>query len=243
MGRSIDDDETVRKRSAWLLPLGIFTVTFILSAMILLLYLAPSAPSLFEEQVTPTSRGDAVRLTVRGHRFNIPANYLQYASARQGGEHHELELFALLPGMSGWSNWNADSFTSNAPDSAVIYMTIRAERVGLSEADRLKRVYLGYVTDTHGTPGPYGLTQFSFRADSGYEDEDLFVGQTEKGPVVLRCVHLSREVPSPNCLRDTLIARDVSLTSRFKRTQLDHWREIADGVDRLIASFQPRGSR
>jgi len=239
MSRSFnDDDETVRKRSAWLLPLGVFFVTFVLSAMFLLLYLAPSAPSLFEEQVAPTSRNDIIRLTVNGHRFFIPANYLQYASARQGGEHHELDLFALLPDMTGWSNWSADSFTSNAPDSPVIFLTIRAEKTGLRETDRLKRVYFGYVTDQRGAAGPYGLRQFAFRADSGYHDEDLFVGETENGPMVLRCVRLSHDVPSPNCLRDVLITRGVSLTYRFKRSQLDHWHQIGTGVDKLIASFE-----
>ena len=238
MGRSIDDDETVRKRSAWLLPAAVFFVTFVLSAMFLLLYLAPSAPNLFEEQVTPTSRADIIRLTVQGHRFNIPAKYLQYASARQGGERHELELFALLPDMTGWSNWDAENFISNAADSPLIYLTIRAEKIGLRETDRLKRVYLGYVKNPRGTPGPNGLTEFTFRQDSGYRDEDLYVGETEKGPVVMRCVRFSHVVPSPSCLRDTLIAPGVSLSYRFKRRHLDHWREIAKGVDKLIASFE-----
>jgi len=240
MSRSFDDDETVRKRSAWLLPLGVFVITFVLSAMFLLLYLAPSAPSLFEEQVTPTSRTDPIRLTVRGQKFDIPAKYLMYASARQGGERHELELFALVPDMTGWSNWNADSFTNNSPDSPVIYLTIRAESIGFTEAERFKRVYLGYLANPRGAPGPYGLTQFAFRPDSGYRDEDLFVGQTAKGLMVLRCVRVSAEVPSPNCLRDTLISQDISLTYRFKRAHLGEWREIGDGVDKLIASFRKR---
>ena len=238
MGRSIDDDETVRKRSAWWLPAVVFFVTFVLSAMFLLLYLAPSAPNLFEEQVTPTSRTDSIALTVRGHRFHIPANYLQYASTRQGGERHELELFALLPDMTGWSNWSADTFNGNAPDSPVIFLTIRAEKVGLRETDRLKRVYLGYVANPRGAPGPHGLTEYTFRPNSGYRDEDLYVGTTEKGPVVMRCVRFSHEVPSPSCLRDTLLAQGVSLSYRFKRSRLDHWLEISEGVDKLIASFE-----
>jgi len=238
MSRSIDDDETVRKRSAWLLPLGVFFVTFVLSAMFLLLYLAPSAPSLFEEQVVPTSRTDIIHLAVNGRRFHIPANYLQYASARQGGERHELDLFALLPDLTGWSNWSADSFTSNAPDARVIFITVRSDKIGLTETDRLKRVYLGYVTNQHGRPGPFGLTQFAFRPDSGYRDEDLFVGETEKGPMVLRCVRLSHEVPSPSCLRDTMLKRGIALSYRFKRSQLEHWSEIGSGVDRLIESFE-----
>ena len=54
MSRITDDDETIRKRSGWLIPLAVFLVTFALSALFLLIYLAPSAPSLFQEQVSPT---------------------------------------------------------------------------------------------------------------------------------------------------------------------------------------------
>jgi hypothetical protein len=242
MSRTADDDEIVRKRSGWLIPLGVFAVTSILSAMFLLLYLAPSAPSLFDEQVVPTSRSDPIALRVGGHRFQIPANYLLYASARQGGEHAEIELFALLPEMGGWSNWAADDFSSNAPDSRVVYLTIHKDKLGLSEADKLKRVYFDYVSNRQGTPGPFGLRQFAFRQDSGYRDEDLFVGEGGRGPVVLRCVRLSRQVPSPSCLRETIVARGVGLSYRFKRTHLSSWQEIAANTDRLIASFEiPHG--
>lgn len=237
MSRSTDDDETVRKRPAWLIPVGVFVVTAVLSAGILLLYLAPSTPILFEEQVVPTARNDIVRLIVHGRAFYVPANYLEFASQRQDGDHREVSLFALLPDMTGWSNWQAQTFSSNAADSPVVFLVIRNENVALSEADRLKRVYLGYVNDENGTPGPYGLRQFTFRNDSGYRDEELYVGETEKGGVVMRCVRLSHEVPSPSCLRDALIAPGVSLSYRFKRSHLSQWREIAAGVDRLIASF------
>ena len=236
MSRS--DDETVRKRSGWLIPLGVLVVTFLLSAMFLLLYLAPSAPSLFEEQISPTSRTDIIRLRVHGHAFYIPANYLEYQSSRQGGDRREIALFALLPDMSGWSNWEAGSFSSNAPDAQVIYLLIRDERLGITESERLRRVYLGYVTDARGRPGPYGLKQFEFREDSGYHDEDLYVGETARGLMVLRCVRMGADVPSPSCLRDMLIAPGVSLSYRFKRSHLSEWREIGDGVDRMIASFE-----
>lgn len=238
-----DDDETVRKRSGWLIPLGVFVVTFILSAMFLLLYLAPSAPSLFEEQVSPTSRGDIVVIKVAGHAFRIPANYLIYASARQGGDRSEVELFALLPEMSGWSNWAADEFASNAPDSRVVYLTIHKDKLGLGEADKLRRVYFDYLADRNGSAGPFELRHFVFRQDSGYRAEDLFVGQTDKGPVVMRCVRLSRDVPSPSCLRETLLGRGVGLSYRFKRSHLSEWREIAANTDKLMATFEKPNTR
>ncbi len=237
MSRTTDDDETIRRRSGWLIPLGIFLVTFALSALFLLLYLAPSAPSLFEEQISPTSRSDIIALKVHGHRLYIPANYLEFESARRGGEKREIALFALLPDMSGWSNWEAQTFAGNSPDLPVVYMLIRDDKLNLSETDRLKRVYMGYVTNVNGTPGSYDLTQYEFREDSGYHNEDLFVGQTDKGPQVLRCVRFAPEVPSPSCLRDISIAQGVSLSYRFKRAHLSKWREISENIDKLIASF------
>lgn len=243
MSRSADDDETVRKRSGWWIPLGVFAVTFILSAMFLLLYLAPTAPSLFEEQVTPTSRSDIIALKVNGHAFHVPANYLLYASARQGGDRRDIAMFALLPELTGWSNWDSDKFASNAPDSRVVFITLHRERLGLTEADKLRRVYLDYVVDRRGTNGPYGLRHYTFRADSGYHAEDLYVGERQGHTIVLRCVRPSHEVPSPSCLREKLLAEGVSLTYRFKRSHLPEWREISRDVDRLVASFQKSSPR
>ena len=238
MSRTTDDDETIRKRSGWLIPVGVFLVTFMLGAIFLMLYLAPSAPGLFEEQISPTSRSDIIAFKVHGHRLYIPANYLEYEKARQGGERREIALFAMLPDMSGWSNWDAQTFTDNSVDSPILDMRIRDDKLDLSEADRLERVYMGYVTNQRGTPGPYGLTQYDFRADSGYHDEDLFVGHTDHGLMVLRCVRLGPDVPSPNCLRDEPIAKGVALSYRFKRAHLAKWQKIGDGVDKLIASFE-----
>lgn len=237
MSRSDDADDTVRKRSGWLIPLGVLAVTVALSALFLLYYLAPTAPPLFTEQVSPSSEGEAAELQVGGRTFWIPGNYLQFDSARRGGRKREVALFAMLPDLSGWSNWNASAFAENGPNSRIVFLTIR-EQANLSEADRLKRIYMDYVVDPKGAPGPYGLTRYTFRADSGYRAEDLFVGQTSKGPVVLRCVRVAPDVPSPSCLRDMPLGKGVGLSYRFKRSKLNHWHEIADNVATLIASFE-----
>ena len=232
------DDDTIRQRSGWLIPLGVFLVTFALSALFLLFYLAPTPPSFFEEQVNPTSRADIIHLRVHGHALYIPANYLEFKSARQGGDKKQIDVFAMLPDMDGYSTWEASTFSSNATDSPIVYILIRDEAVNLTEADRLQRVYMAYVADPKGAPGPFGLTQYAFHDDSGYRREDLFVGSTEHGPVVLRCVRFSQEVPSPSCLRDMPIAHGVALSYRFKRAHLARWREIADGISRLVATFE-----
>jgi hypothetical protein len=239
MGR-LNDDETVRRRSGWVIPLSVFGVTFALSAALLLFYLAPRGDTLFNEQASPTSRSEPVTLTVGTVTFRIPANYLIYNSARTGGRRSEIALFALLPDFSGWSNWAADAFASNAADSDVVYLTVKA-KPSLSEADKLKRVWPDYFADPRGSEGPYGLHRYTFRKDTGYRSEDLFVGTTQSGPVVLRCVVLSSEVPSPSCLRETVLAPGVILSLRFKRAHLYAWRDITTKADRLVASFRKPG--
>ena len=235
-----DTDGTIRKRSGWLIPLGVFLVTAVLSALVLLFYLAPTAPNFLEEQASPTSRSDLVPVKVHDLHLWIPANYLQFESARQGGTRKDLALFAILPDMAGWSNWEASAFTGNTPDSPVVYLLIREEGLNLTEADRLARIYMSYVVNPRGTPGPFGLTQYTFREDSGYRHEDLFVGQGLNGPIVMRCVRFSPEVPSPGCLRDLPIAHSVALSYRFKREHLARWHEIGEGIAKLITVFKIR---
>jgi hypothetical protein len=233
-----DTDGTIRKRSGWMIPLGVFLVTLGLSALLLLYYLAPSAPNFLEEQVSPTARTEIVALRVHGLKLWIPANYLQYESGRRGGAQKDIAMFALLPDMSGWSNALASTFASNTADSPVVYLLIRDERLNLTEADRLARIYLAYVTDTKGKVGPFGLTQYAFRDDTGYRSEDLFVGQTPNGPELLRCVRFSPQIPSPGCLRDTPIAHNVALSYRFKRAHLSQWLEIGKSIGSLVVTFK-----
>ncbi|HWA90889.1 MAG TPA: hypothetical protein VG889_12690 [Rhizomicrobium sp.] len=237
MSRSDEADDTVRRRSGWLIPLGVVLVITILSALFLLYYLAPTAPPLFSEQVSPTSDTDLAAIEIGGKKFWIPENYLQFDSARRGGRRRDVALFAMLPDLTGWSNWNAGAFAENGPNSRIVYLTLR-EQTNISESDRLKRIYMAYVTDPKGSPGPYGLTQYAFRKDSGYSTGDLFVGVTAKGPQVMLCDRLGPGVPSPSCRRDMPLGKGASVSYRFKRSKLNHWKEIGEAVDNLLATFE-----
>jgi hypothetical protein len=238
MSRAGETDDDVKQRSGWLIPAAVFIVTAGLSALFLLYYLVPAPTSFIEEHVAPTLRTDLVSLTIGGTKFSVPANYIMFARARQGGTLKEAQLFTTFPDFEGYSERTASSYSGNAADSPVIFILLREEQFKISEAERLQRIYLTYVADPAGRPGPFGLTQYVFRDDSGYHGEDLFVGQIKGKPVVLRCVRFSQQVPSPSCLRDARIRSGVTLTYRFKRANLGHWQEIAEGVDKLVASFR-----
>lgn len=235
--KSASNEQPIRERPGWILPVAVFAITAALSGAVLLYYFAPPASVLLEERSAPTERTDRVSLVVGGVSFSIPSNYIRYKSARRGGTFSQVALFAALPDFRGYSDQDAAIFLGNAEDSPIVHILLHVQEMKLSEKDRLERVYLGYVADPKGAAGPYGLAQYHFRNDSGYRGEDLFVGRVGTALVLLRCERLTDAVPSPGCLRDTHLSRHASVSYRFKLAQLSRWREIATGVDSLMHAF------
>jgi hypothetical protein len=229
--------EDVHQHSGWLIPAGFFFVIMLLSGLFLGWYLRPG-PKL---AAVPTDQSQMVALTVRGAAFTIPANYIQNSAARTGGEQASVSLAALFPSWHGYSDAEARAFMGNAPDSPVVRLLLRADTNPLDAQARLTRIYRPYLLDSNGTPGPFGLTQYGFAKDSGYEQHDLFAGHNGKELVLLLCEQTAAELPSPNCLvPGQPLDKGVTLTYRFKRSYLSRWREVSDGADALIARFRPK---
>src|SRR6266566_2620086 len=203
-----------KRRSGWLIPLAVFFVTACLSALVLAYYFAPAPPGLAQEQPAPTDATRTVGLSLGSTRLRIPANYILLASARRGGATNELALIAT------------QDLTANAPDSRVVNLMLKIVQALLPEQERLERVYMTQVENPKGQLGPYGLRQYAFRADSGYHDQDLFVGTDTAGPMVLLCTKLTSDIPSPSCLRDMPLGNGLALSYRFKRAHLAQWRAI-----------------
>lgn len=231
------EDVAIRRRSGWLIPLAVFLVTAVLSGLVLLYYVGPAPRSFIEERPSVTTDRDAVLLSVGGVSFRIPANYIRFRSARKGGALDQVALFAALPDLRGYSDADADTFTSNAADSPVIDILLHEEQMKLGERERFTRIYLDYVVSTTGTPGPFGLMHYQFRDDSGYRGQDLYLGMVGKYTIVMRCDRLGPSDQSPSCIRDTHLAHHASLSYRFKRSQLSRWGDIATGVDKLVHGF------
>jgi hypothetical protein len=107
----------------------------------------------------------------------------------------------------------------------------------LDERARLERVYLPQVVSPDGAAGPHGLRQYTFNPNSSYRDEELFVGQAEAGPVVMRCARPVSDSLAATCVREMAVAPGVSLSYRFKRTHLAEWSAIDKSVRALFARF------
>jgi hypothetical protein len=227
--------EEIHRHSGWLVPAAFFCAILLLSGLFLGWYLRPGP----KVSAAPTGQLTLVQMTVRGTAFAIPANYIESSAARAGGEMDSLALAALFPSWRGYSDAEVRLFTGNAPDSPVIRLSLRGEPNNLDERARLERIYMPYISNPKGAAGSFGLTQYGFAKDSGYERDDLFAGENEKGLVLLLCERASAELPSPNCLAiDRPLAKNLSFSYRFKRAYLARWREVSAGVDVLIAKFR-----
>jgi hypothetical protein len=224
----------IHQHSGWLIPLGIGLALVALCVVVLLYDLRPAA--LFRG-AQPSADASIVRLALKGSHFGIPGNYLDTRGAH--GDVTAVAFSALLPDMRGFSAPDAGLFLSNAPDSQVVHLLLRADEDGLSTSDRLTRVYKPYVTGPDGTPDAFGLVRYNFRDGSGYERNDLYAGGQDATLLLLLCERPAQDLPSPNCLAiDRPVASGVSLSYRFKRSQLSQWRQIAAGVDQLITRFK-----
>ena len=232
-GRVADEGE-IHQHSGWLIPFAVAIVVAILSAALFLYYMRPFA---LRTDTAPfrdnRASSVAISVTVNGLALSIPRRYIESGA----GARNMAALVAALPDMRGFSEMDAPLFADNAPDSPLVHLLIRAGRSDLAAHERLKRLYMPYITNPTGEKGPFGLVHYNFRAGSGYARDELYAGND--GALLFLCEQSAQDLPSPNCLAiDQPIAPGVTLSYRFKRAQLSSWRTIDDGANRLIAKFR-----
>lgn len=231
---STGQKEEIHRHSGWLIPGGFFFAILVLSGLLLGWYLRPGPRPV----TAPTGQSSRVTISLRGVSLSVPANYIESAAARAGGEMDGVTLTMLFPSWRGYSDAEARLFNGNAPDLPVVRLSLRGDPNNLDARERLKRIYMPHIANPGGENGPFGLTRYGFTANSGYEG-DLFAGENGKELVLLLCERASTEFSSPNCLAvDRPLARSLSFSYRFKRAYLARWKEMSGGVDALIAKFR-----
>lgn len=229
------EKEHIHQHSGWLLAAAFLFAVMLLSGLLLGWYLRPGprAPA------TLTGLSDLVPVSLAGLNLQVPANYIQNAAARSGGEQDSLALAALFPAWQGYSENLAHQFQGNAPDSAVVRILIRRDANAMDAQTRLARIYGPYLASQEGVAGLFDLRHYNFAPNSGYEKNELFVGRRGNALVLFLCEQPAADLPSPNCqATDRPLADGVSYSFRFKRAWLARWREMSDGVDGLIGRFK-----
>ncbi len=227
--------QNVHQHSGWLIPGAVFFTILLLSGLFLGWYLRPGP----RVTATPTGKSNLVQLMIKETDFVIPANYIQNAAARAGGEQNSLALVVLFPSLRGYSDNDAHLFAGNAPDSPVIRLVVRNDPNNLDTRARLDRIYMPYIADPKGMPGAFELVQYGFARDSGYERNDLFAGESKDGLMLFLCERPAVDLPSPNCTAiDRPLGQSLTYSYRFKRAWLGRWRDMSAGINGLIRRFE-----
>ncbi len=224
---------------SWAIPLVVILITGLLSLLFLAYYLSPSLSEIMGTAPDPSDENRPIELTIGDRTFMIPANYTRFAAARRGGNQERVSMYALLPKFQPYSPATADDFEDNTARSSVIHFDLGVTTSKFSERERFEKIYLRLVTDPEGTNGPHGFRKYQFNENSGYKDEDLFVWTSPKDElIVLRCFKSTEIIASPTCRRDLHYGGEVDLTYRFKRSHLSRWKDIDQGMLRLIQGFE-----
>lgn len=232
------NDELVRERPAWIIPVLVLLGVLTFSGAFLYYYFGPTPTELLGLDPRASSGTTSIEAIVADQRFVIPENYTRYPGQRIGGRMNGIDMHALLPDLQPYASDLQESFADNSARSDVIYMSLVQREAALNSSRRLKDVYSKYLESAEPEEGPEGLQLFRFRDDTGYANQDLLVGRdAEDRILLLLCDQRTATIDSPNCFRTLLLGPRLELTYRFKRHHLGKWREIDRSVMSLVDRF------
>jgi hypothetical protein len=237
MAAHVADPQKIRRKHAGLpaLPLA------------LLLALALFGGSFVAYLLWPTWSGTPVALdapaipvTIDGVLFEVPPGAIRAAVERHSGAHERIDLAflwpSLLPPPDGGSPVQGAASASTSEETGRLFVTIAPLGSVLPPNERLRSIYPRYVEAPAGA-GADRLAILPFRTGSPYQGEDLVYFADAPERFFGRCTRQVGIVPG-SCIVDREVDR-VVVTLRFPRDWLKSWREIAAGIDRLLAQLHP----
>lgn len=233
------DDDLVRERPAWIIPALVLVGVLTFSGAFLYYYFGPTPGELLGLDPRASERAVRIEAIVGDTRFLIPEHYTRYPSQRGGGRRPQVDMHALLPGLRPYETGLQEEFGDHSAESDVVFFSLSETATPLNAARRLKEIYSKYLETMEPQEGPAGLQLFTFRANTGYANQDLLVGKDkEERMVLIVCDRAGPLVDSPNCSRSLLLGPKLELSYRYKRDHLDDWYEIDEALTALVAGFE-----
>jgi len=203
----------------------------------------PTWPS----QPTPLD-APAIPVTVAGVLFDVPPAAVRAAVQRHPGQQERIDLAFDWPSLTPPQPDNKPDGKPVDPENAAaaaaaradarLFVTIAVLGPVLPPLERLRTIYPRYI-ETQAAAGPDGLAILPFRAGTPYESEDLVYLGSNPEQFFARCTRPGRAVPGTCIAERALDAAEI--TFRFPRDWLADWRNVAAGLDRLVAQLHPQG--
>ena len=231
-----DYAETIGRRAA---PRGFARRLLALIAVLVGLIVAalPVAYILWPRWPEPVAiDAPSLPIIIGGVTFNVPPAAIRVAMQRRAGTQSRIDLMFVWPSLEPPDPNVKPSAAAPINVDDRIFVTVAGADSTLPPVERLKTIYPRYVTTGHGSTQD-GLKTQAFRANTPYQGEDLIYEPASPARFLLRCTRAIRSTPGM-CLHERRLA-GADVTVRFPRDWLKDWRDVASGIDRLIASLKP----
>jgi hypothetical protein len=224
-------------RSLLLLPLLIFLGVSLLAASYVGYVLWPRWPG-----PTVAPNAPSLPIIVGGTAFNVPPAAIRRAVQRKPGMQDRVDLVFIWPSLAPPATaaeagpQGASASTEAAHPLQRIFLTVSASEGGPAPIERMNTVYRRYLAPE--TLSEFdGLVMLAFNKDTPYQGEDLLYTPDAPERFILRCTRDTGVPPPGTCLHERRIG-GVDIVVRFPRAWLEDWRDVANGVDRLITRLQ-----
>jgi hypothetical protein len=175
-------------------------------------------------------------IVIAGVAFNIEPAAIRMAVERRPGAQDRVDLAYLWPSLVPPDP--ALKATVGAPVdlNERLFLIIQTGDGTLPLLERVQTIYPRYLVPEPAA-GPEGLTLRGFRDDTPYQGEELVFESLAPEHFLARC---SRKgvINSGSCLLERRIGK-ADITIRFPRDWLTDWKNVASGIDRLIARLHP----
>ncbi|MGE3147525.1 MAG: hypothetical protein AB7K04_00505 [Pseudorhodoplanes sp.] len=178
-------------------------------------------------------------VTVADVTFNVPPAAIRSKVQRRPGTQERLDLVFLWPSLAPPDPNPKAAAIQPAQETDRVFLSITASEGSLPPDERAKTIYPRYL-DTVASPGPDGLAVRAFRPNTPYQGEDLVYDAAAAHAFVVRCTRSVKMTPG-TCLYDRRIG-GAEIVLRFPRDWLTDWRNVSQGIERLIASLKSGGA-
>jgi hypothetical protein len=212
-------------------PVLLFAAVCALAAVYVAYVLWPRWPDV------PVARdAPSLPVTIAGVVFNIEPAAIRIPLQRHAGSQNRVDLAYLWPSLVPPDP--AIKIVDGAPvdPNERLFATIQISDGTMPVSERVQTIYPRYLGGNAKT-GDDGLTVKPFRDDTPYKGEDLILDASAPDQFLARC---SRKgvTNSGTCLMERRVGA-AEITLRFPREWLSDWRNVAAGIDKLMARWRP----
>lgn len=222
----------------------IFVITVIAGIIGALIYFfGPTWSDVAGDTVSPSSSTRIINLEVSGTLLAIPAHYTRYGRDRTSRMPDNVELHALLPNLTGYSDSAKASFEFSSDQSDLLLITIGPIEHKMPPNRLINEVYRPLLikkgrASTLDTK--IGLKRSAFAegtiyASATFYETTLRVDDTQKSPFYICSI---RATGGEWCTGRLRIGNSAQAIYRFSRKHLENWEQINQRLAQKLSQFR-----